>query len=181
MTDPVTIAPLTERRNVQDALCGTDALGRTIAPSSPTTNGRLVGLFYVLWLGNDYSDEGTPYFDGIYDISKMDWNDVFSGGGSPFVKHHFYGEPLFGYYNMRDYWVVERHVQMFIAAGIDFLGIDATNNNIYEGPLAVLLEILETYRVAGYKAPKLMFLTNTNSHERVQQLYDFMYGEEKYK
>lgn len=174
------ITPLTERQNVSRALGGTDALGREISPAGET-NGKLVGIFYVLWLGNDYSDEGTPYFDGIYDMSKMDFNEIYSGSGSPFLKMHFYGEPLFGYYNMRDAWVVERHVQMFIAAGVDFLGIDATNNNIYKGPLAVLLEILDFYRQAGYKVPKIMFLTNTNSHERVQQLYDFMYKEERYK
>jgi len=41
---------------------------------------------------------------------------------------------------------------MFIAAGVDFLGIDATNNNIYKGPLAVLLEILDFYRQAGSRS-----------------------------
>lgn len=93
------ITPLTERQNVSRALGGTDALGREISPAGET-NGKLVGIFYVLWLGNDYSDEGTPYFDGIYDMSKMDFNEIYSGSGSPFLKMHFYGEPLFGYYNM---------------------------------------------------------------------------------
>ena len=181
VTEEVKIQPLTERQNVSYALSGTDDVGRKIEPAGEATNDRLVGIFYVLWLGNDYSDEGEPYFDGIYDISKMDFNTVFSGSGSPFLKHHFYAEPLFGYYNMQDYWVVERHVQMFIAAGIDFLGIDATNNNIYKGPLTILLEILEKYCLEGYKVPKIMFLTNTNSHERVQQLYDFIYKDNRYQ
>lgn len=174
------IQELTERKNVREALCGTDALGREISPAGET-NGKLVGLFYLLWLGNDYSDKGEPYFDGIYDMSKMAFSEIYSSGGTPFVKHHFYAEPLFGYYNMQDYWVVERHVQMFIAAGLDFLAIDSTNNSIYQGPLTVLLEILEKYRVNGYKVPKIMFLTNTNSHQRVEQLYNFLYKDGRYQ
>ena len=180
MTETTTIQPLTERDNVREALCGTDALGREIMPAGET-NGKLVGIFYLLWLGNDYSDEGEPYFEGIYDMSKMGFEDIYSASGSPFLKMHFYAEPLFGYYNMQDYWVVERHVQMFIAAGMDFLAVDATNNNIYKEPLSVLLEILEKYRVAGYKVPKIMFMTNTRSNERVQQLYDFIYKDSRYK
>lgn len=82
------ITPLTERQNVSRALGGTDALGREISPAGET-NGKLVGIFYVLWLGNDYSDEGTPYFDGIYDMSKMDFNEIYSGSGSPFLKCTF--------------------------------------------------------------------------------------------
>ncbi len=180
MTEKTAIQPLTERDNVREALCGTDALGREIMPAGET-NGKLVGIFYLLWLGNDYSDAGEPYFDGIYDMSKMDFTEIYSGSGSPFLKMHFYAEPLFGYYNMQDYWVVERHVQMFIAVGMDFLAVDATNNNIYTKPLSVLLEILEKYRLAGYKVPKIMFMTNTNSNERVQQLYDFLYKDSRYK
>ncbi len=180
MTEKISIEPLQERDNVREALCGTDALGRQILPAGET-NGKLVGIFYLLWLGNDYSDEGDPYFEGIYDMSKMDFADIYSGSGSPFLKMHFYAEPLFGYYNMQDYWVVERHVQMFIAAGMDFLAVDATNNNIYKEPLSVLLEILETYRAAGYKVPKIMFMTNTRSYERVQQLYDFLYKDGRYR
>ena len=51
------ITPLNERQNVEKALCGTDALGREITPAGEE-NGRLVGLFYTLWLGNYFSDEG---------------------------------------------------------------------------------------------------------------------------
>lgn len=178
--DDGTIEPLEERTNVEYALCGTDALGREISPAGKT-NGKLVGLFYTLWLGNDFSETGEPRFDGIYDMSKMKRSVIYSGGGSPFVKMHFYAEPLFGYYNQCDAWVTERHVQMFIAAGIDFLAIDATNTDYYPQPLTVLLDTLESYRTAGYRVPKILFLTNTNSHERVTEIYEFLYRENRYQ
>lgn len=60
MTEEVKIQPLTERQNVSYALSGTDDVGRKIEPAGEATNDRLVGIFYVLWLGNDYSDEGEP-------------------------------------------------------------------------------------------------------------------------
>ncbi len=176
----VIINELNDRINVEYALSGTDALGRVICPAGET-NGRLVGMFYTLWLGNYFSDEGVPYFNGIYDMSKMKSDYLYSGGGSPFSKMYFFAKPLFGYYNQCDRWVVDKHVQMFIAAGLDFLAIDTTNNDYYPKPLEVLLEILESYRVQGYKVPKIMFLTNTQSHERVTELYEFMYKDGRYK
>ena len=176
------VQPLNEKTNVSDALCGTDALGREILPAGED-NGRLVGLFYTLWLGNYFADDGTSYFPGtIYDMSKMDFSYLYRGiGGSPLIKMHFYGEPLFGYYNQKDVWVVDNHVKMFIAAGIDFLGIDATNNDFYPEPLEVLLTVLDYYSAAGYKVPKIMFLTNTDSADRVMEIYDYLYKENRYR
>ena len=183
MTNLENIQPLGERENVKNALCGTDALGREIAPAGTKSNTRLVGLFYTLWLGNYYSDEGQSYFpDTIYDMSKMDFDYLYRGvGGSPLIKMHYFGEPVFGYYNQRDIWVVDRHVRMFIAADIDFLGIDATNNDFYPAPLEVLLSVLDAYRVKGYKVPKIMFLTNTDSAARVTQIYEHLYEGQRYK
>jgi len=179
-TESVKVEALTERQNVEYALSGYDDLGRRISPAGEG-NGRLVGMFYTLWLGNYFSDTGIPYFNGIYDMSRMDFKYIYSGGGSPFTRMHFFAKPLFGYYDQRDRWVVERHVQMFIAAGLDFLAIDTTNNDYYPKPLEVLLEVLESYRLQGFKVPKIMFLTNTNSHERVTELYNFMYKDKRYE
>lgn len=179
------ITALTERENASRALSGKDALGREVKPTA-TSNDKLVGLFYVLWMGNEYENgnpEGTPYFEDIYDLSKMTLEEAYSPTNTPtpFVKMHFYAEPLFGYYNMRDRWVVERHVQMFIAADIDFLAVDSTNWSIYPMVLPILLDVLDEYRMMGYHVPKVMFMTNTESNVRVTQLYEFMYRDGKYR
>lgn len=99
------IVPLNDVTHSVSALAGTDALGREIRPATEKKD-KLVGLFYFLWLGNYYY-EGQQMFDEIYDISKTDLAKIFaSNGGTPFSRMHFWGEPLFGYYNMRDRWVV---------------------------------------------------------------------------
>lgn len=177
--EPVTIAALNDRSAASSALAGTDALGREIRPAGEKKD-KLVGLFYFLWLGNYYYD-GQQMFSDIYDISKMDLDYVLSPGGSPFSRMHFWGEPLFGYYNMRDRWVVERHIRMFIAADIDFLAFDTTNNDYYPTVLDVVLDVLLDYQRQGYSVPKIMFLTNTDSSARVQEIYEYVYTKEEYR
>lgn len=179
-----TLIPLSEKNNVEYALGGIDALGREILPVSQTedeTDQRLVGLFYTLWLGNEFAEDGTSRFGRIYDISKMKYNSVFSGGGSPFVQMHFYAEPLFGYYNQQDPWVVDNHIRMLISAGIDFLAFDTTNTSYYPESVTVVLETLEKYRIQGFDIPQIMFLTNSASAQRVTQIYEFIYKENRYK
>ena len=174
------IVPLNDVTHSVSALAGTDALGREIRPATEKKD-KLVGLFYFLWLGNYYY-EGQQMFDEIYDISKTDLAKIFaSNGGTPFSRMHFWGEPLFGYYNMRDRWVVERHIRMFIAAGIDFLAFDTTNNDYYPKVLDVVLEVLLDYQSQGYDVPKIMFLTNTDSGVRVQEIYDYVYAKDDYR
>lgn len=177
--DPVTITALNDRSAASSALSGTDALGREIRPVGQKKD-KLVGLFYFLWLGN-YYHEGEQMFSDIYDISKMNLDYVLSPGGSPFSRMHFWGEPLFGYYNMRDRWVVERHIRMFIAADIDFLAFDTTNNEYYPTVLDVVLDVLLDYQKQGYSVPKIMFLTNTDSSTRVKEIYEYVYAKEDYR
>lgn len=94
---------------VNGALGGIDALGRSLdidlglRSARADGSGRKVGIFYFLWQG----EHGT---DGPYDNNKivkanpsavkseLDW--IASGGG-PLYAHHFWGEPLFGYYTSR--------------------------------------------------------------------------------
>lgn len=88
---------------------------------------------------------------------------------------------MFGYYNSADPWVIRKHVELFIAADIDFLALDFTNAIVYDKVLTVLLEVLEEYRLAGHHVPQLTFFTNTASGEVVNKLYNMMYSKNLYK
>ena len=142
-------------------LAATDHLGRTIATreeAGPEKQGREVGLFYYLWHGQ----HGTQ---GPYDISKMEAQDpdVMDHPDSPLwpdSSHSpmlHWGEPLFGYYLSTDEWVLRRHVQMFIDAGIDVLYFDTTNGYHYRETTDKLFPILEEYRKKGFKVPKFCY------------------------
>lgn len=100
-------------------LCGRDHLGRELVSfeEAGPERGRQVGLFYHLWHGQ----HGTQ---GSYDIPKMEREDpdVMDKPDSPLwpdpahapLLH--WGEPLFGYYQSTDPWVLRRHVQMASSA-----------------------------------------------------------------
>ena len=139
---------------------GRDHLGRELVSAAETggEKGRQVGLFYYLWHGQ----HGTQ---GPYDISKMEAIDpkVMEKPDSPLwpdpsrTPMLHWGEPLFGYYLSTDEWVLRRHVQMFIDAGIDVLYFDTTNGYHYREVTEKLFAILQEFHDKGYKAPKFFY------------------------
>lgn len=180
------------------SLSGVDRVGRSILPmdKQKVDQDRYVGLFYLVWLGQEPSLQ-----DGIYNITKLMeteegrenlWNYVDPDPNiSPVDKFHFVNEPLYGYYNSGDKWVVTRHLELFMLAGIDYLYVDVSNGNIYEynsglgggkevGGTKVLLDTaLELYQ-AGWDVPKIMFFTNSYSGQVTERLYKAYYEDGKY-
>ncbi|MBP5730326.1 MAG: hypothetical protein J6X19_03890 [Clostridia bacterium] len=98
-----------------------------------------------------------------------------AAGGGPRHAHHFWGEPLFGYYVSADGWVMRKHVQMLTDAGIDYIMFDVTNAVPYIDRVRQLISIWYEYLEQGYDVPKLTFLTNSNSVEIITQLYHEVY------
>lgn len=142
-------------------LCGTDNLGRKLPESgevSPPRQGKTVALFYYLWHGQ----HGTL---GPYDISKMLAKDpdILAKPDSPLwpdASHApmlHWGKPLFGYYLSEDEWVLRRHVQMFIDAGVDVLFFDVTNGYSYRPVYMKLFKILAELKSKGFKVPQFAF------------------------
>ena len=164
-------------------LSTTDALGRQIEVSSGSHKEvRYVGVFYSLWLGQHQSQQ-----HGIYDIQKLlETNSVAlkNPNGtpeSPLHEFHFCGEPLYGYYSMSDPWVVTRHIELLINAGIDYLFIDATNSVIYKEPSENLFKVLLQFQNQGFNIPKVVFYTNSQSGSTVDSLYNSFYKPGKYE
>ena len=174
-------SPERDERNLSDteyavnSVAAVDALGRvTIAADSETD--RDVGLFYFLWLGSHAS--------GVYDVSKLEEEspeELFDPTSkvSPQGAYHFWGEPLYGYYNSEDEWVITRHVELFTMAGIDFLMFDTTNAVIYERVVSKVLQVLDKYQKQGWDVPKIGFLTNSNTKGTVTAIYNTFYTEGK--
>ena len=157
-------------------VCGIDSLGRRI-PSPGTCSsekeGRLVGLFYFLWLcsGNEK----------LYDISKITAEDPEAGYKTDDPKWggigdmHYWGEPFYGYYSMSDEWVVRRHMKLIMEADVDFLFFDTTNAVVYEPVCHTVMKVLSEYAEEGFKIPKVMFYTNTRSGDTVERIYREFY------
>ena len=153
-----------------------DAYGRQVLTYGDRIGNRDVGMFYFVWLGQH--PESTT---GIYDITELQLNrpdDLWNASGtkySPAGKFHFWGEPLYGYYNNLDPWVVDKQMQMLITMGLDFLGVDATNGVAYIEVYKLIFEILDKYQKQGFDVPKITFLVNTNTVDTLTELYDHFY------
>lgn len=192
-------------------LCGTDALGRKVSPLADL-NDKYVGLFYFLTMGQveDPSDPTQrPKPEKVYDISeiikKYGIETLDDAVNSPLLamtsgsssgnydaavsaegEAHYWGQPLYGYYRTDDPWVVKRHVELFMNAGIDFLYLDYTNNIIYEEATKVLLDAILELQAEGYKnvprvVPMLSYIDSWASYCFGGRLYPAFFSDERYK
>ena len=157
---------------------GTDALGRKITPVSDFKKDRYVGIFYFAW------HDSTQH--KVFDVTKIlrDYpNDLWSmdpGNKNAPRATYYFNEPLYGYYNSSDPYVIRKHIELFIAAGIDFIAYDFTNFSIYWNPLYTMLDLLIEYDNAGWKVPQVMFFTKKDCANQIPQLYENLYQDDKY-
>ena len=142
-------------------MAATDHLGRSLPEYGETREfreGKTVGLFYYLWHGY----HGTQ---GPYDISKileadpdaMNKPDSSLWPDETNAPMMHWAEPMFGYYLSTDEWVLRRHVQMFIDAGIDVVYFDVTNGFTYRKAYLKLFAILSELMTKGFDVPKVCF------------------------
>jgi hypothetical protein len=159
-------------------IVGVDHFGRSFNVVSALKTEKQVGLFFFLWIGQ-------PYASGIYDATKIlampnglklltDFNSL-NDSISPNGQAHYWGEPLWGYYNSEDEWVIRKQLQMITIAGVDFLFFDATNAIIYKSVFMKILTILDEYRKAGWDPPKVVFYTHSHSLQTTRTLYQELY------
>ncbi len=155
-------------------LVGFDEYGRSVPAVSARREDKEVGIFYFLWLGQ----HGAPE---IYDIShiRAEYGDEVlfhqSTPESPSPQFHWWEEPLFGYYNSADEWVMRRHLEMLTDAGVDFLVFDATNCYTYDAVARRLMKIITELRAEGWDAPQVVWMTHSRSIQTATQLYNNIY------
>ena len=163
-------------------LTAVDDYGRTITVIDPSdASKRYVGLFYFTWLG---SQEMT----GIYDVTKLEQlgadSPLYSTSEaeelSPAHQFHFMSEPLYGYYSMRDPWVIARHVELLTLAGIDYLLFDYTNSVTYNDVVTIVLQTLDKFMQQGWDVPKVGFYTNSHSATTIRNIYNAFYLNNQY-
>ncbi len=137
-----------------------DLLGRTLRTHDevgPPRENRTVGLFYFLWMGSHVNG-------GPFDVSEIlaahpeAVNDKEHPAWGPMHAMHFWGEPLFGYYNSDDPWVLRKHARMLADALVDVIIFDVTNRHTYRDYYMALCEAFTEVRNAGTQAPQIAFL-----------------------
>jgi len=162
---------------------GIDQFGRSFKPYGEERPNKQVGMFFWLWIGQ-------PYASGAYDATEIlkmpdgkrllfdfdHQNDRISPNG----QAHFWGKPLWGYYNSEDEWVMRRQIQLLIQAGVDYIVFDATNAVTYKPVYLKLMSVISEYLAAGWPAPKTVFYTHSRSMQTTTQLYEELYSQQLY-
>lgn len=186
------------------SLSGTDRENRVVEPkySLKTDRQRYVGVFYWLWAGNN--DHQFGVYDNTQLMSTPEGREALynttnpPGDGmknaSPVTYMHWTNQPLFGYYNMSDPWIVARHIEMLTMADIDYIFFDTTNTYTYsvnknqnpevsnlKGAGINVLDTLLEYYDQGWDVPKVAFYTNNSSGDMAQKIYDEYYKSGKYE
>lgn len=174
-----------DKRQIDDctytvnSISATDKLGRNFECGDTEKQEKYVGMFYFLWLGQH---QGSGQ-NGIYNITDLLANDPDSlwdispqNKVSPVETYHFWGEPLYGYYNSSDEWVIRKHMEMFTFAGLDFLCFDTTNAYTYSDVALKVMGVLQDFADQGWKVPKVMFYTNSSSVATMESIYRSVYA-----
>ncbi|MCH5718984.1 hypothetical protein [Niabella hibiscisoli] len=171
-------SPAADRLTNFNNVVGVDQYGRTFGPVSSVNAKKQVGLFFWLWIGQ-------PQASNIYDASKIlalpnglklltDFQSQ-DEAISPNGQAHFWGEPIWGYYNSEDEWVLRKQVEMLTIADIDFIYFDATNAFIYKNVFMKLLAIIDEYQKNGFNPPKAAFYTHSRSFQTTREIYRELY------
>lgn len=162
----------------QNSITSVDALGRNLPAIDLADESKKVGMFYFLWHG--------AHETGIYDISKLlanDPDDLWSlepNTASPVGAFHYWGEPLYGYYQSSDPWIIARHLELLTMAGVDYLVFDTTNAITYANVVNALGDIFLAYQTQGWKVPQIAFYTHSSSKQTLSSIYETWYKTGKY-
>ena len=152
----------------------TDGLGRALPTHQVVgdPNDRLVFIFYYMW----HQRNGAPQ---PYDISQIiagkqqPWADA-AWGPSP--AFHWWGEPALGYYDVNDEFVIRRHAQLLVDAGVDAIVLDVTNAATYDATWKKICTTYQALRDAGNRTPNITFIAHSSSDATVQHLYEQLYA-----
>lgn len=174
-----------------DTWVAVDGLGRslpTYTEVGETDNEKFVGLFYWTWHYNFASDfvadnvteilSETP--EAVRDFSHPVWENTPNG------KPYHWDEPLFGYYQNLDEYVVRKHAEMIADAGVDVIIFDCTNGTYtWQPAYEVLFKVFDEAIAEGVNVPQIAFMLPFSSSEdaatSLRDLYNNIYSKGRYE
>lgn len=171
-----------------DTWVATDALGRQM-PSFDEVGAikkdqrRVTGIFYITWHTQGLSKLEQPYRADVTRILNEDPAARLDAKHKLwYTNSYHWGEPEMGYFLSQDEWVIRKDMSMLSDAGVDVLVMDVTNAVRYWDEWEVTFSTMEKMKAEGNKVPQFIFWAfNGPVITVVQDLYDRIYKEEKYK
>ena len=174
-----------------DTWVAVDGLGRSLPTYSEvgeTDREKFVGLFYWTWHYNfastNEADNVTEilkkYPEAVNDFSHPAWENTYSG------KPYHWNEPIFGYYQNLDEYVVRKHAEMIADAGVDVIIFDCTNGSYtWQPAYEVLFKVFDEAIKEGVNVPQIAFMLPFAASEEaavsMRDLYNNIYSQGRYK
>ncbi|MGC9352406.1 MAG: hypothetical protein ACP5D9_01130 [Mariniphaga sp.] len=171
-----------------DPWVSNDALGRQMPSFSEVgpvkeDQRRVVGIFYITWHTQDKVNMKQPYMADVTKILQKDPSARLDANHELwYTNSYHWGEPEMGYFLSQDEYVIRKDMSMLSDAGVDVLVMDVTNAVRYWDEWDVIFNTMLEMRQNGNKVPKFCFWAfNGPVITVVQDLYDKVYKQEKYK
>ena len=164
-----------------DTWVAVDELGRKVAIAGDGVDRTeidtdvSIGMFYYLWHGyhNQWDKSVTELLDE--NIDDPQWG--------PEGTFHWGSKPWLGYYKGGDRYIVAKHMQMLMDAGVDFLFLDVTNAYWYPASVRAVMAEIDRRTALGLKTPKLAFTLHSKAPATIEGVYATFYsnkGNDKY-
>ncbi len=173
-----------------------DALGRTDESYEQISDDRkehdrYVGIFYHTW-HTEFSKLRVPVNmtevvnnnpEAAIDVKNNDfWYKNFERKYQP---GYFWNEPIFGYYDTLDEYVLRKHAELLADAGVDFIFIDWTNGEFtWEKGTDAILKVFKEAREDGVDAPQIVFWISLfepqNRINQITTMYERWYSNPEY-
>ena len=174
-----------------DSWAATDALGRKVrsydeAPAK--REGKTVAIFYWTWHNNRHKP--TRQVKNITEIVRQHPEAMQQTDhplwGTPQTLEYYWEQPLLGYYQTTDKWVLRKHAEWLADAGVDAVFFDCTNGDrTWMASTEALMETWDQAQKDGVNVPKIAFILNfwpvPTTQASLRQLYKDIYQPHRYE
>ena len=159
-----------------------DELGRVTMPYT-TENDKQIGMYYHVGEGFFKGSSSTSIYDAAKIIEEYGPDKVFKQKDriSPNNKSHYWGEPLYGYYDSNDPYMIKKQLELFTYMGIDYLVTDVTNGFLFNEATEKLLSEITKLRNDGWDAPQVVFYVHSLNNKTVRELYRDIHSMTQYQ
>ncbi len=174
-----------------DTWVAVDGLGRSL-PTYEEVGERdeekFVGLFYWIWHTNfasgfeadNVTEILSEYPEAVNDFSHPAWENTPDG------KPYHWNEPLYGYYQNLDEYVVRKHAELIADAGVDVIIFDCTNGTeTWDSAYEALFKVFDEAIKEGVNVPQIAFILpfdgNEDANTSLRNLYEKIYSQGRYK
>jgi hypothetical protein len=89
---------------------------------------------------------------------------------------HHWGEPYLGYYVADDEWMIRKHAQMLVDAGVDVILLDVTNGYHYLPVVEKIARVYTAIRAEGGATPQFAFLLNSATAQTFDAIHHGIYA-----